>query len=373
MSYRRLVVCFLSLLALASARALDDAGLRETLAVMGPLLGHRWLEKQGLGDYLLRQSWRPDSSGLRCVGRWSYGPSLKVSLRVAPDDTVICLTRGSGASLVRFRSQDSVTLDLLGDVNFAGIPRRAVIQDTLVVAGIHSGGTGLEVHGISDPSSPNLLSRVNLPVVNDIAVNDTFAYVACEDDSLRIFSIADPRNPRRLGACRDSCDLFMAQAGGYCYLVYVSGVHIVDVRNPANPHRVGRIGGGEPLAVHVRDTLAYVTVYQYGLRIYDVGDPATPRPLGSLTGPDALDITMAATCDTVAYTPVLDVISVANPAQPRLLGHASIPASYEYGVAVVPALGHALVANYTDGVVAVDLRIPTAPVVDTMAFAAGPV
>jgi hypothetical protein len=350
----------------------DDAALRDSLASKGPLLGQRWLEKTGNRDYLFRQSWKPtEDSGLRCVGRWSYGPSLKVSLRVTPDDTVICLTRGSGASLIRFRSQDSVTLELLGDLNFAGMPRRAILADTLVVAGIHSGVTGLEVYGVSDPASPNLLSRIDLPVVNDIAVKDSLVYVACEDDSLRIYSVANPRSPVRVGACRDSCDLFMTQAGNYCYLVHVSGVTIVDVSNPASPHRAGHIGGGEPLAVYVRDTLCYVTVYQSGLHVYDIADPGTPLPLGTLAGDDALDITMAATCDSMVYTAVFDAINVADPAHPRLLGHADFPVGWAYGVAVAPALGHALVVDYFDGVAAVGITNPTSPHIDTTAFAGG--
>jgi hypothetical protein len=349
----------------------DDAAVRETLITKGPLLGHRWLEKTGREDYLLRQCQRPDSQGgLVCTGRWSYGPSLKVSLRVTPDDTIICLTRGSGASLIRFRSQDSVTLQLLGDVDFAGMPRRAVLSDTLVIAGIHSGGSGLEIHGVSNPASPNLLSRTDLPMVNDIAVNDTLVYVACEDDTLRIYNIANPRAPTLVGACRDSCDLYMSYADGYCYLVHVSGVNIVDVRNPMTPHRAGHIGG-EPLAAFVRDTMCYVTIYQDGLHVYNIRDPGTPQEVGSLAGSDVFDVTMAAACDTALYTPALDCISVADPTHPRLLGRVSIRSDYPYGVAVVPSLRHALVADYYDGVIAVDITNTSAPQIDAAAFAAG--
>jgi hypothetical protein len=370
---RSCLAVLLSVAAFATASGLrDEMAMRESLLVKGPLLGHRWLEKTGRQNYLLSQAWEPtEDSGLQCVGRWSYGPSLKVSLRVTADDTVICLTRGSGASLIRFRSQDSVTLDLLGDVDFAGIPRRAVLSDTLVIAGIHSGGTGLEVHGVSEPASPHLLSRVPLPVVNDIAVNDTLVYVACEDDTLRIYNIADPRAPVRVGACRDSCDLYMSFADGYCYLVHVSGVNIVDVRSPSAPARAGRIGGSEPYAVHVRDTLCYVTTYEQGLHVYAVSNPASPRALGSLARPDAYDVSMAATCDTLLFTSFLDIINVASPASPRLVGTVGMPASSEWGIAVVPSLAYALVANYVDGVVVVDVTNPATPAVDTTAFAGG--
>jgi hypothetical protein len=51
---------------------LDDMAVRDSMMAKGPLMGHRWLEKYGLEDYLLRQSWRPTAdSGLACVGRWS--------------------------------------------------------------------------------------------------------------------------------------------------------------------------------------------------------------------------------------------------------------------------------------------------------------
>ena len=374
MNLRRLRVLLLLLgaaVAFGFGARLDDMALRDSMMAKGSLMGQRWLEKNGFESYLLRQSWKPTAdSGLRCVGRWSYGPSLKVSLRVTSGDTVICLTRGSGATLARFRTRDSVTFDLLGDLDFAGIPRRAVITDTLIIAGIHSGGTGLEIHGVSNPGQPNLLSRVDLPVVNDIAVKDSFVYAACEDDTLRIYSIANPRQPVLVGACCDSCDLFMTQAGNYCYLVHVSGVNIVDVSNPASPHRAGRIGG-EPLAVYVRDTLCYDMIFGEGLRIYNVKDAASPHLLGSLTLADAMDLTMPSTEDTLLYTSLLDVVNVTNPASPSQVGHVDIPAEDEGGVAVVPAMNCALVANYTDGVVAVDITNPANPTIDTTVFGAG--
>ncbi len=345
----------------------EDAAIRESLAIKGSLLGQRWLAKIGRRDYLLRQSRKPTAdSGLRCVGRWSYGPSLKVSVRVTADDTVICLTRGSGASLVRLRSQKGVRLELLGDVNFDGLPRRAVLSDTLVVAGISFGSSGIEVHGVSNPASPNRLSRIDLPTVNDIAVNGTLVYAACADDTLRIYSIADPRNPVRVGACRDSCDLYLSYADGYCYLVHVSGVNIVDVRNPTQPRRVGRITGGEPLAVMARDTLCYVTVYESGLRIYSIASPTAPRLLGSLNGPDAMDVTMAPGTDNLLYTSWLDIINVASPASPFLVGRLPRPAN---GVAVLPARNKALLA--VDGLTVVDITEPAAPRADTNAYSAG--
>jgi hypothetical protein len=202
----------------------------------------------------------------------------------------------------------------------------------------------------------------------DIAVQDTFLYATgYVQDSLRIFSIADPRNPRRLGACADS-GFPMCVSAGYCYLADQGSLNILDVRNPQNPHRVSSIGG-EILSVAVRDTLCFFGTASNGLRVYNVKNPASPIPIGSLSGIQPADLYLPPTCDTVLYTPVFHAINIANPASPRIIGQVSCP-GWDYGVAAVPALNYALVADYFDGLVAVSISNPTSPVVDTSAFGA---
>jgi hypothetical protein len=215
-----LVLMLAALVQLAGAGMMDQMLVRDSLRDIEPWLRPRWLAARGLSDYYAAHSWKPAAdSGLACVGRWSYGPSVKVSLRVTADDTVVCLARGSGASVIRFRSQDSLTLALLSDINCSGITSRAIIKDTLVFCGMQQGGTGIEVWGISNLTSPHRLSYVYLPPIMDIAVQDTFLYaIGYQQDSLRIFNVADPHNPVQVGACADSGINGMYVAGEYCYL-----------------------------------------------------------------------------------------------------------------------------------------------------------
>jgi len=353
---------------LASDARVDWAAVRDSLREVEPWFRTRWLTERGLQDYFRANSWKPTAdSGLRCVGRWSFGPSVKVSLRVTSNDTVVCLARGSGASIIRFRSHDSLTLQLLSDINCAGIVSRAIIQDTLVFCGMAQGGTGIEVWGASDPSSPNLLSRVSLPPVHDIAVKDSLLYTtAYSGDSLRIFNIADPRNPVQVGTCADSGDM-MCVSGNYCYLGGQYGLFIVDVSNPASPHRVGSIGS-DVVSVAVRDTLCFFGTTEFALRVYNVRNPSAPTPVGSLSGIEASDIDLPPTCDTVLYTPKLHVISIADPRNPRQIGFVDCP-GWDFGVRAVPALNYALVADYFKGMVAVRITQPSAPTIDTMLFA----
>jgi hypothetical protein len=358
--------------ALAQTARADRATVRDSLRDVEPWLRPRWLAARGLEDYYRANSWKPAAdSGLACIGRWSYGPSARVSLRVTDTDTIICLTRGSGASLIRFRSHDSLTLNLLSDIDCSGIVSRAIIRDTLVFCGMQQGGTGIEIWSISDLTAPHRLSYVYLPPVMDIAVKDTFLYaIGYQQDSLRVFNVADPSNPLQVGACADSGIHGMAVSGDYCYLADQYGLYIVDVSNPHNPHRVGSIGGFEALAVTVRDTLCFVGTYtsEFALRVYNVRNPATPIPVGSLSGVEAHDIYFPPTCDTVLYTPKLHVINIADPASPRQIGFMDCP-GWDYGVVATPALGHALVADYFKGMVVVNVSNPTAPSIETMVFA----
>jgi hypothetical protein len=364
-----------ALMQLAGAGMMGQLLARDSLRDIEPWQRRQWLAERGLQDYYKAHSWRPTAdSGLRCVGRWSYGPSVKVSLRTTADDTIVCLARGSGASMIRFRSQDSLTLDLLSDIDCNGIVSRAIIKDTLVYCGMNQGGTGIEVWGITDLTSPHRLSYVYLPPIMDIAVQDTFLYaIGYQQDSLRIFNVANPRIPVQIGACADSGINGMYVAGNYCYLADQYGLYVVDVSNPTSPHRAAAIGGFEALAVTVRDTLCYVGTYDgsdFALRVYNVKDPATPFPVGSLAGIEAHDIHLPPTCDTVLYTPKLHVINIANPASPRQIGFVDCP-GWDYGVVAVPALSHALVADYFDGLVAVDIQSPSAPAIDTNVCGAG--
>ncbi len=370
MNLTRLGVMFAALVQLAGAGVVNWMAVHDSLADVEPWMRRSWLAERGLQDYYKSMSWRPESTGLRCAGRWSYGPSVKVSLRVTANDTIVCLARGSGASLIRFRSQDSLSLDLLSDINCNGIVSRAIIQDTLVFCGMQQGGTGIEVWGVSDLSTPHRLSYVYLPPVMDIAVRDSFLYAsAYPQDSLRVFSIADPRNPRWLGACADS-GFPICVSGDYCYLADRGGVNIVDVSDPTNPHRVGMAGAsGIALSVAVRDTLCFFGVDDNTMRVYNVRNPASPIPVGSLSGVQPADLYLPPTCDTVLYTPVFHAINITDPRNPRIVGQVNCP-GWDYGVVAVPGLNYALVADYFDGLVSVDIANPTAPALDTALFAA---
>jgi hypothetical protein len=340
---------FAALMQLAGAGMMDQMLVRDSLRQMP--------------DPYLRDCAPVGDSGLRCVGRWSYGPSTWVDIRATPTDTIVFLSRGSGVSVIRFRSQDSLRLDLLSDINSHGLTGRCQARDTLLY--VNSGG--VECYDVSDLTHPTLLNWLSQPLIYDFFVVDTFLYTSSRD-SLRIFSVSNPASPRWLGACADS-GYVMYVAGGHAYLGHQAGLFILDVSNPASPYRVASLGY-DVLSVLVKDTLCYFGTTEFALRVYNVKEPATPFPVGSLSGIEAHDLHIPPTCDTVLYTPKLHVVNVADPRNPRQIGFVDCP-GWDYGVTAVPALNYALVADYFDGLVAVGIRNPGVPLVDTTAFGAG--
>ncbi len=322
----------------------------------------RWLAERGLPDPFLQASVPDDSGPLRCVGRWSYGPSRDIEVRATDDDTILFLSRGSGVSIVRFRSHDSLTLDLLSDINSSSLTGRVTVRDSM----LYVGSGGVEFYDISDLASPELLGSLSLAIY-DYFIKDTLCYTISRE-SLAVYSVADPANPYLVGACRDSgYALFVA--GSHAYIGDQYGLYVIDVSDPAAPHRVSSLGH-DVISIWVRDSLLCFGTYDSTFRTYSVADPTAPQPLGTLRNIQPADLYMPPTCDTVVYAQSFAVVSVSQPGNPRIIGSAS-PPGWEYGVAAVPGLNCALVADYFDGLAVVDITTPQTPTLDTLVFNAG--
>ena len=129
----------------------EHAAVQESLARVHPRMRASWLRERGIEDPYYTSVRMPDSGqGLREVGRWSYGPSYDVDGRVTASETLVALARGSGVSLLRFSRQDSLSIELLSDINAEGLMCRVKVVDTLLYVGSRG---GLEVYNIAGPDS----------------------------------------------------------------------------------------------------------------------------------------------------------------------------------------------------------------------------
>ena len=119
---------------------------------------------------------------------------------------------------------------------------------------------------------------------SDVTVEGDLAYVAAGSTGLSIVNISDPENPHEVGYCDTpedalgvviSDDLAFVAAGS-------SGLRIMNVSDPANPCEIGYCDTpGIAFGVAVSDGLAFVADWSDGLRVIDISDHENPREIGS--------------------------------------------------------------------------------------------
>jgi len=197
-----------------------------------------------------------------------------------------------------------------------------LVGDRLYIA---EGREGLAVWDVSTPASPVLAGSVGADqYVSAVVVRGTTAYLS--GFGLRIFDVIDLADPMKLGELESTSPSgAVAVTGELVLLSGTRGVQIVDVTDPAAPvERSVILAGGDDYAF--AGTLAYV-VGSGGLATYDLSDPTSPVLVGSY---DLVSLARAVLVDgDVAYVGSsypnrLDVLSIADPAAPQLIGSADV-------------------------------------------------
>ena len=261
-------------------------------------------------------------------------------------------------------------------VDYATTPKWLAALDTpgqaldLSVAGafayIADGPSGLRIHDITDPASPQLAGFLDTPgSAYDVVVSGNLAYVADGSSGLRIIDVSNPASPQLVGFVDTP-----GFAGGVTVvgtIAYVAdganGLQVINVANPASPLIVGTLDTpGYASAVAVSGSHAFIADGASGLRAIDVSNPASPQAAGSFDTPgNALKLAISGTHALVADGPSgLRVISIANPASPQSVGVVFAP----WFVTSVAVSGqHAWVTDGPGGVLAIDVTNPAMPAI----------
>ncbi|MFQ5343005.1 MAG: LVIVD repeat-containing protein [Anaerolineae bacterium] len=192
--------------------------------------------------------------------------------------------------------------------------------------------SGLHVVDVSDPTSPTAIGVFDMPTSSprDVYVTGNpstgsgqrYAYVATEDDGLRIINVSDPAAPTEVGAYEmpgvPFLDVYVA--GHYAYVAAGgSGLRVIDVSNPAEPYEVGAYDTppGYANSVQIINHYAYVTSDYFGhpagfhtamapervvLQVIDVSDSAAPVEIATYaTSGSAFDVHVAGEYTYLAY------------------------------------------------------------------------
>jgi hypothetical protein len=343
---------------------MEERALMDSLRAVNPRLRASWLRDRGFPEPARPSA---DSQGLGVVGRWSFGPAYDVDCRITPAETLIALGRGSGVSLLRFSRSDTAEFQLLADINAARVIGRVRLIDTLLFIGT---GAGVEAYRIANEHDPSLLSALITPT-NDFAVKESLLYVMGYDDSFKVYSIADPAHPRRLGACRDSGGP-VTLTGNTAFVGDQSGLHAIDVSNPANPHRVGS-WGSSIISAEARGSICCVTEYDPDSVLFfllDVSNPASMYQLSTLRGAGGEALCIDGQYVYTAGGYGFQILDISDSLNPHIVGRYGL-GGYKYGVWGRAMFERAFVANEANGLAVMNTGDPSHPAPDTYLLAAG--
>ncbi len=196
---------------------------------------------------------------------------------------------------------------------------------TAAVGNIVYFGNGgyLEIVDFTDPINPVELGKILTPsVVQDIAINGSYAYIADKFAGLRVIDISNPANLIEAGFLEIG---YLAQAvaitGSYAYLIDLgNGLHVIDISDPTNPAEAGFWSSSDYCYnVAISGSYAYITNGEEGLRVIDVSDPRNPLEKGSLkiAGSFFNDVALNGNYAYVAdWNSAMRVINVSDPTNP---------------------------------------------------------
>jgi hypothetical protein len=330
----------------------EHAAVQESLSRVHPRMRARWLQERGLDDSYYTTFRRPESTGLRCIGRWPWGPSWELAGR----DTFMYLGSGSGVRILSIA--DSVQPRMLGQIIARSLVSQVVVQDSLLF--VACGSWGAQLYSVANPASPRELGPMDA-VIGDLCVKDTFCYTV-GGGSFRIYNCADPTQPTQVGAASDGGDV-IAEADGYVYVGGSSGtgLNVYDVHNPASPTLVNALGGVQ-LAMFTRGHLLMCVSEQPAyFSIRDVSDPHSIHEVGRIDGYGGLALFAD---DKYAYLSCsyehdgLFVVDISDSSHPQLRDSINPEGIAEWDSYVPHTPGYGYLADYHGGLVTLDLHDP---------------
>lgn len=235
-----------------------------------------------------------------CGSREFYADDVEIVERTDGEERVRLAFIAAGACglfIVDITQPQSIFK--VGRLKTAGWAEDVTVVGNRAYVAAHDGG--FLIADVSDPSSPEVLSRVgrNNPrfgsALDVVIRNDESGRIAFVGTSrgLFIIDVSRAKKPSLLGfkASRDEAKIVQDVAidGGRAYVAWWrKGVAIFDVEDLSSPRKIGMLpllpvsGGGEAVfEVHVANRTLYVAEGLSGLRSFDLGKRDIPEQQSS--------------------------------------------------------------------------------------------
>lgn len=230
-------------------------------------------------------------------------------------------------------------------------------------------GGGAYILDITNPGSPIKVGQLMTPGrISGFFIQNNYLYVL-DGAGLRIFDISNPQSPFEISGLLTSASCIFVNSN-YAYLGDGDTLAIVEVLDPHHPSIVTEFWtGGFINDLFVLDSFAYITNSDSGFQIINVANPVSPQLVGSLLIEDNyfewLDVSFpyayATGIDDYYGLLFLRVIDISNPSQPTEVGRQDFnPDYYEYLNDVVVSNNLAFVATDIDLQI-IDISQPSSP------------
>lgn len=224
-------------------------------------------------------------------------------------------------------------------------------QYAYVAIGLHEvhDDNGLHIIDVSDPSVPRRVGQYRIEGgtfgsgTYDVAVAENYAYVITDEEpqissrgeSLLVFDISAPSNPRNVGQCEISSCWHSPESitvkDSYAYIVSYGRLHVIDISITNSPREVvtQRYKGGVTCtgkhSIAVSDSYAYITTLEPSLFVFDIGSPSNPIEIGKYSPEKdyisaGYEVSVSGTYAYIAYRKGLLVIDISNPSTPVQVG-----------------------------------------------------
>ena len=191
---------------------------------------------------------------------------------------------------------------------------------------------------VTNPASPTIAGECIIASgINDIVVRGDLAYVAMAEGVV-VMNISDPTQPQQLGELYLSGtpqQLVVEDSIAYVLSSFTGLMHVIDVSNPAQPVERSVMPVGElAYCIGVRLHHVYLGVPDLSAGILRIVDASNPDALTYRDSAMAFISRTATVADTLlligatsvaGHSRVLKVLSVSDPAYPRVVGEVTIP------------------------------------------------
>lgn len=257
---------------------------------------------------------------------------------------------GQGANLVVLDAAPGRPVTVAGSVVLPGVVQGLAVEGRY--AYLAAQDAGLQIVDLADPTAPRVVgSLVDAAGARAWAVFAEGSRVVLAErtdvgDQLTIVDVTQPAAPRELGYYEplDGIIEGVWVQGNRAYLVNGQMLWIVDLTVPAAPQELGTYEQmAEPIAVTVAGSRAYVTDvrfsptdfrYIYTVRVLDVSNPAAPAALGGYQAAGTVrGVVVMGDTMYLARADALEIVNASNPPRPQSLGeHALAGGAVAIGV-----------------------------------------